>query len=95
MRTQAAGTFALNCAFLGIPCVGYEGLDTQESLHQYTTISKFGDLVTANHFVKRLKEDKGFYKLCSEKARENYEKYWREDRFKKLILTTFKNLLEK
>lgn len=93
MRTQAAGTFALNCAYLGIPCIGYAGLDTQESLHQHTTISKFGDLVTANHFAKRLKEDKGFYKLCSEKARESYERYWREDYFKKLMLTTFKNLL--
>ena len=29
MRTFAAGTFALNCAFLGIPCIGYDYLDTQ------------------------------------------------------------------
>ena len=33
MRTHAAGTFALNCAYLGIPCIGYKGLDTQEILH--------------------------------------------------------------
>ena len=33
MRTHAAGTFALNCAYLGIPCIGYEGLDTQEKCH--------------------------------------------------------------
>ena len=25
MRTHAAGTFALNCAYLGIPCIGYKG----------------------------------------------------------------------
>ncbi len=29
MRTFAAGTFALNCAFLGIPCIGYDYLDSQ------------------------------------------------------------------
>ena len=33
MRTHAAGTFALNCAYLGIPCIGYGGLDTQYTLH--------------------------------------------------------------
>ena len=30
MRTHAAGTFAMNCGFHGIPCIGYKGLDTQE-----------------------------------------------------------------
>ena len=33
MRTHAAGTFALNCSYLGIPCIGYKGLDTQSTLH--------------------------------------------------------------
>jgi hypothetical protein len=38
MRTHAAGTFALNCAYLGIPCIGYKGLDTQELCHPDLTI---------------------------------------------------------
>ena len=46
MRTHAAGTFALNCAYLGIPCIGYEGLDTQEKCHPSLTV-KLGDLVEA------------------------------------------------
>ena len=33
MRTHAAGTFSMNCAFHGIPSIGYSGLDTQEILH--------------------------------------------------------------
>ena len=35
MPTHAAGTFTLNCAFHGIPCIGYKGLDTQEGLHPH------------------------------------------------------------
>ena len=46
MRTHAAGTFALNCAYLGIPCIGYKGLDTQEILHPETTV-EIGDLDSA------------------------------------------------
>jgi hypothetical protein len=42
MRTEAAGTFAIICAFLGIPWGGYEGLDTQESLHQYRDMHYLG-----------------------------------------------------
>ena len=29
MSTRAAGTFSLNCALLGIPCIGFSDLDTQ------------------------------------------------------------------
>ena len=46
MRTHAAGTFALNCAYLGIPCIGYEGLDTQEKCHPSLTI-ELGNLASA------------------------------------------------
>ena len=38
MPTHAAGTFTLNCAFHGIPCIGYKGLDTQEELHPYLSV---------------------------------------------------------
>ena len=29
MRTAAAGSFSLNCAYLGIPCIGWNMIDTQ------------------------------------------------------------------
>ena len=55
MRTHAAGTFAMNCAFHGIPCIGYRGLDTQELLHTNTMVD-VGDLYEAKKIVLRLKE---------------------------------------
>ncbi len=81
MRTHAAGTFALNCAYLGIPCIGYEGLDTQEICHPYLTV-KLGDLATAKEKLTLLKTDKEFYNKCSKIAKENYQKYYHENKFK-------------
>ena len=80
MRTHAAGTFALNCAYLGIPCIGYEGLDTQEKCHPYLTV-KLGDLVTAKEKLTLLKTDKNFYNKCSKISKENYKKYYHENKF--------------
>ena len=80
MRTHAAGTFALNCAYLGIPCIGYEGLDTQEKCHPHLTI-KLGDLATAKEKLTLLKTDESYYKKCSKIAKENYIKYFHEDKF--------------
>jgi hypothetical protein len=34
MPTIAAGTFAMNCAFHGIPCIGYDEADTQSKLQR-------------------------------------------------------------
>ena len=38
MRTHAAGTFSMNLAYHGTPCLGYYGLDTQDLLHPQTTV---------------------------------------------------------
>ena len=87
MRTHAAGTFALNCAYLGIPCIGYEGLDTQEKCHPYLTV-KLGDLSTAKEKLTMLKTDVDFYNECSTIAKENYTKYNEQNflnRWKKYI----------
>ena len=74
MRTHAAGTFALNCAYLGIPCIGYEGLDTQEKCHPNLTV-KLGDLASAKEKLILLKTDKDFYNECTFSAKENYLRY--------------------
>jgi hypothetical protein len=47
MRTFAAGTFAMNCAYLGIPCIGYMDLDTQRDLHFDTSVEQVGDIPSA------------------------------------------------
>ena len=80
MRTHAAGTFALNCAYLGIPCIGYEGLDTQEICHPYTTV-KLGDLTKAREIAKKLRKDKEFYVYCSNLTKENYQDKYHENIF--------------
>jgi len=71
MPTHAAGTFTLNCAFHGIPCIGYTGLDTQEELHPHLTVYD-GDLEQAKKYARELKEDEEFYEECSKTSREYY-----------------------
>jgi hypothetical protein len=81
MRTHAAGTFALNCSYLGIPCIGYDGLDTQRILHPSLTV-KDGDLNTARKLISRLDNDSDFYTLCSNKTLEMYNEHYHESTFK-------------
>ena len=81
MRTHAAGTFAMNCGFHSIPCIGYKGLDTQEFLHPLTTI-EVGDLDEAKKIGKKLKESEKFYNLCSETTRKRFEQAYTEEAWK-------------
>ena len=81
MRTHAAGTFALNCAYLGIPCIGYKGLDTQEVCHPDLTVD-VGNLIQAKKLIERLKNDEEFYFEACCTAQNNYLKYYHENKFK-------------
>ena len=78
MPTQAAGTFALNCAYHGIPCIGYKGLDTQEICFPELTVN-MGDLKKAKNLVHKLKNDLDFYKNCSKLSKINYRNHFKED----------------
>jgi len=77
MRTHAAGTFAMNCGFHGIPCIGYKGLDTQELLHPLTTV-EVGDLDEAKRIGDKLKNNENFYNFCSKTIRQRFNKYYTE-----------------
>ena len=77
MRTHAAGTFAMNCAFHGIPCIGYKGLDTQDTCHPLTTV-KVGDLDHAVEIADMLNRNK-FYNMCSKTSREMFERFYTEE----------------
>ena len=81
MRTHAAGTFAMNCSFHGIPCIGYKGLDTQEILHPLTTV-EVGDLDEAKRIGRKLRDSEKFYKLCSETTLKRYETNYTEEVWK-------------
>ena len=84
MRTHAAGTFALNCAYLGIPCIGYKGLDTQEKCHPHLTV-ELGDLAMAKEKLTLLQTDQEFYNDCSEIAIKSYQKHYKELIFKNKV----------
>jgi len=81
MRTHAAGTFALNCAYLGIPCIGYKGLDTQEILHPDLTVD-VGDLPAARKIAEKLRKDEKFYLYSSKLSKDLYNLHYTETQFK-------------
>lgn len=74
MRTFGAGTFAMNCGYWGIPCVGYKGLDTQEYIHPHTSVD-VGDIEAARLIAKKLRDDSYFYDLCSQTALDRIDRY--------------------
>ena len=80
MPTHAAGTFALNCAYHGIPCIGYEGLDTQQSCHPQLTV-KMNDLSNARRLANQLKNDSNFYQTASETAKNNFNVFFGEKEY--------------
>tara|TARA_R110001592_G_scaffold81968_1_gene242991 strand:- start:71 stop:1051 length:981 start_codon:yes stop_codon:yes gene_type:complete len=81
MPTVAAGTFSLNCAYFGIPCIGNEKLDTQKICHPTLSVD-VENVEEARILAKRLKSDKDFYKECSEVSKVNYHKYYTKEHFK-------------
>ena len=84
LGTAAAGTFNLNCAYLGIPCISYDTINTQKYLHPLLSVSD-GDIEGARKLATKLANDEGFYKECSISAKENYEKLYTEESFLKHI----------
>ena len=80
MPTQAAGTFALNCAYHGIPCIGYKGLDTQSKCHPQLTV-EMNDLNQARKLANKLKNDKEWYKLQSDTAKRNFKSFFGEKEY--------------
>jgi hypothetical protein len=75
MPTIAAGTFALNCAYWGIPCIGNELVDTQRILHPELSVH-VDDVESARKLAIRLKTDEDFYNKCSVSAKENYSLHY-------------------
>lgn len=81
MPTAGAGTFNMNCSYLGIPCIAYNDLDTQYNLHPQLSVRQ-GDIRTAKKLIERLKTDKEFYEECSKTTKELYYKFHSEEVFK-------------
>lgn len=86
MPTIAAGTFGLNCAYFGIPCIGNEKVDTQRLCHPDLAVD-VEDVEKAVMLAERLKNDKEFYNTCSITAKDNFKIYYTEELFKRKINT--------
>lgn len=94
LRNYIAGTFALNCAYFGIPCIGYEKLDTQRLCHPFTTVPE-SRVDLALDIAQRLRKDKKFYEMCSYEAKERYSKVYSEDSYLNKLLGVFDTIMKK
>jgi len=75
-----AGTFNLNCAYLGIPCIGNIDCNTQRICFPELSV-RDNDIKTARKLMKRLVADKEFYSYISTSAKENYRKHFAEEAY--------------
>lgn len=80
MPTIAAGTFSLNCAYFGIPCIGNNKVDTQRLCFPDLSFEP-EDVEGARERLKGLFENDIFYKNCSEQAKTNYRKYFSKEKY--------------
>lgn len=64
MPTIAAGTFSMNCAYFGIPCIGNKDVDTQNIMFPELSID-VNDVHQARFLAIQLREDKAFYEHVS------------------------------
>lgn len=72
MPTVAAGTFSLNCAYFGIPCIGNKNVDTQRICFPELSFDP-EDVYNARLAAKRLFEDVNFYQNCSNNSKLFYQ----------------------
>ena len=80
LGTAAAGTFNLNCSYLGIPCIAYDNVNTQKYLHPDLSVPD-GDIESARKLADKLVNDIDFYTHCSISTKENYNKHYSEQIF--------------
>lgn len=86
MPTVAAGTFSLNCAYLGIPCIGNKEVDTQRFCHPELSVDVW-DVEKARSLAQKLKHDRVFYEECSSHTKLFYEFYFSVDTWKRKMLS--------
>ena len=79
LGTPSAGSFNLNCSYLGIPCIGYNNVNTQAVLHPSLSVDE-GDIKKAKILANKLK-DEDFYNHCSIETKRLYEEKYSEKVF--------------
>jgi hypothetical protein len=91
MPTVAAGTFSLNCAYFGIPCIGNAEVDTQNICHPDLSID-ISDIIYARKLAESLRDNKTFYDHCSKIAKDNYHERYSLDKWKNNIFNILNSL---
>jgi hypothetical protein len=71
MPTVAAGTFSLNCAYFGIPCIGNERVDTQLEFFPDLSVDVY-DVFQARHQAILLL-NKDYYEGASHHAKKKFK----------------------
>jgi len=72
------GTFSLNCAYLGIPCIGNIDCNTQRLCFPDLSVQP-DDIKGAKQLMKKLRKDEKFYLYCSKLAKEKYKEHFHEN----------------
>lgn len=93
MPTAAAGSFSLNCAMLGIPCIGNKDDDTQRLLFPDLSID-VTRVDLAKELLDKLLTDESFYSEVTKKALYSLKDFDIEEQREK-YLETLKNTLNK
>ena len=75
------GTFSLNCAYLGIPCIGNIDCNTQRLCFPDLSVQP-DDIKGAKQLMKKLRKDEKFYLYCSKLAKEKYKEHFSETVYK-------------
>ena len=77
------GTFSLNCAYLGLPCIGNIHSNTQRLCFPDLSVEP-DNIKEAKSLAKKLRLDKDFYLQCSIKSKELYNQYFSETTYNKV-----------
>ena len=80
----ASGSFALNCAYLGIPCIGDKRADTQSILFPDLAVDVF-DNEKALELTRKLRDDLDFYIEVSNKAKRLYKQEFTKEKMLELL----------
>ena len=91
LGTPSAGSFNLNCSYLGIPCIGYDNVNTQRVLHPSLSVEE-GDISRARELAKKLK-DVNFYNQCSLETKSLYQEKYSETIFVEKVNKIFEEIV--
>jgi len=86
------GSFSLNCAYLGIPCIGNINSNTQRLCFPDLSVEPH-NIAKAKKLMQKLCKDEEFYVYCSNKAKQLYTENFSETTYRKVWSDIIKQVL--